>query len=136
MPILKQLSDAPAARHFVNLDVAALDPHMVFQLADRGIERVPYGNKNVFMLVMTIDHDFLSRRCEINPYLVETALGFVLALRLDRHLAMHDLAGEMIEFFAPLTDLGLDRIGRRDIAKINMQWNFHDELFQFSGGSE
>jgi len=97
-------------RHFVDFDVATPVTHVVLQFSDCCLERISYDNEDILVSMRMVDRNFSSRHREIDPHFIKAALLFVLAGSFDRYLAMHDLAGKLVQLFGASADLGFNCI--------------------------
>lgn len=116
------------ARYIMDFNLAVPAANIVLQFSDRSLERISYGNKDILIPMIAADDYFGARHRKINPRFIEAALMLVLAGSFDSHLAMHDVAGELIQLFGALSDLCVDRVGLWNIAKNGMERNYHDDL--------
>jgi len=105
----------------MQLDVAALAPDMVFELAPRRVERVAQGSAHV-LVVLAVGDDFAARRLEVDAY---GELRALVPSTLDDHAAGHEALVEVLEVVGMLADDLVELLGVRNVAQRDLQGREH-----------
>src|SRR3972149_5529232 len=115
-PTLARLLAALGPVRRMRLDVAALAPGVVLQLAPGGVESIAHGDERVFV-ALAVDRDFRARALDVDPHHELLALLLVAGRGLDHHAAAHDVPMELPEFRGLLANRGLEGRRMRHAAK-------------------
>lgn len=128
----EKLAHPAMGRGLMHLGGALSAADMILQAPLNGIESVADGDIDVLMGVMfpglSIDHDFGTGNHEVDADVVQLSLVMVPMRRLDDNMASGDSIEELFKPFGPLTDPSFHRIGVRDVAKRDLQWDLHHDL--------
>src|SRR6185312_15033953 len=111
---------------------AVQKPHAVLQLPSCGVERVAYGDVQVFVRVVlagiAVHHDVSPGHRDIDVDLIQLALSVMPMSRFDDYPARFDAVGNFLEFLHAMAYLRLDRRGRIHVAKSDLQIEWHSSL--------
>ena len=88
------------------LDVAALDPDMVLQLAACGLEGIAYGYIDILVRLFVIrhpaDNDLITFGPDVNHDVIDIALMLMLVRCLDRDPATDNVIAELLQLLRML----------------------------------
>jgi hypothetical protein len=135
--VSKEFADPSDRDTFMSLYLTALTTGIVLQLASSGVKGLLDGNIDIFMCAVfgrfPIDHDFPPRHLDIHTHMIELSLVVPSMGDLHNHPAVCDPVIEFIQLSRLLTDIGLDGLGGRHVARGNLQWNHHSQSLRKNG---
>lgn len=106
----------------------AAAPGEVLELATSGVKGVADGNIDVFVrgvqARLSIDHDLAAGERQVDAHVVKLAFTVVPVRRFDQDSTPHDFFIKIVELGRFLANVGLDRLGRRHVAKRHLQREF------------
>ena len=94
---------------------AALTVRMILQSASGGMKGVP--DRHIEVLVhLAIDHQLVAGHGQVDTHLVRPPFAVVANRGLHHDPAADDPIVKLLQLGGPLSDIGLNRLGRRDVA--------------------
>lgn len=117
----------PQCQRLVKLDIPPLLPAVVLEAAPCRVECISQGDIDILGQI-PVDDDLASGHLDFHPDVEQLALVLVLVRHFDDDMAAHDVRIELFEFVDSLADMGVDRLGFRNVSRGDLQRPLHDVL--------
>ena len=108
----------------MQLDVAALQAHLVLEPAPGGVESLAHGHADV-LVMLVVDGDLGAGDLEVDTHDELLALALVAPGELDHDPAAHETRMEMLQPLRVLADQFIELLGVRDIAQSDLCGQLH-----------